>query len=71
MLRLPRKQQRISFSCVLDRAGVGRQHLGGVLEYGGMPSFKDALKADQVQSIQAYVLSQAAAASKPAPSKAP
>jgi glucose dehydrogenase/mono/diheme cytochrome c family protein len=45
--------------------------LGGDLEYGGMPSFKDALKPDQVKSIQAYVLSQAAAASKPAPSKAP
>lgn len=45
--------------------------LGGVLEYGGMPSFKDALKPDQVQSIRAYVLSQSAAASKPAPSKAP
>jgi quinohemoprotein ethanol dehydrogenase len=45
--------------------------LGGVLEYGGMPSFKDALKPDQVRSIQAFVLSQAAAASKPAPSKAP
>ena len=45
--------------------------LGGDLEYGGMPSFRDALKPDQVQSIQAYVLSQAAAASKPAPSKAP
>ena len=43
--------------------------LGGALEYGGMPSFKDALKPDQVQSIQAYVLSQAA--SKPSPSKAP
>ena len=38
--------------------------LGGDLEYGGMPSFRDALKPDQVQSIQAYVLSQAAAASQ-------
>jgi mono/diheme cytochrome c family protein len=44
---------------------------GGDLEYGGMPSFKDVLKPDQVQSIQAYVLSQAAAASHPAPSKGP
>jgi hypothetical protein len=34
-----------------------------------MPSFKDVLKPDQVQSIQAYVLSQAAAASKPHPAK--
>jgi len=45
--------------------------LGGDLEYGGMPSFKDALKPDQAKSIQAYVLSQAAAASKPRKSKAP
>ncbi len=45
--------------------------LGGDLEYGGMPSFNDALKPDEVKSIQAYVLSQAAAASKPVPSKAP
>ncbi len=45
--------------------------LGGDLEYGGMPSFKDALKPDQVKLIQAYVLSQAAAASKPAAGKAP
>jgi quinohemoprotein ethanol dehydrogenase len=45
--------------------------LGGVRESRGMPSFKDALKPDQVQLIQAYVLSQAAAASKPAPSKTP
>jgi quinohemoprotein ethanol dehydrogenase len=44
---------------------------GGDLEYGGMPSFKDVLKPNQVQSIQAYVLSQAAAASPPAPSKGP
>ena len=27
LLRLRRKQQRISFSCVADRAGVRRQHL--------------------------------------------
>jgi quinohemoprotein ethanol dehydrogenase len=44
---------------------------GGDLEYGGMPSFKDVLNLNQVQSIQAYVLSQAAAASPPAPSKGP
>jgi quinohemoprotein ethanol dehydrogenase len=45
--------------------------LGGDLEYGGMPSFKDALKPDQVKSIQAYVLSEATAASKLPASKAP
>src|SRR5579872_2432500 len=45
--------------------------LGGDLEYGGMPSFKDALKPEQVKSIEAYVLSQAAAASKHVAAKAP
>jgi mono/diheme cytochrome c family protein len=36
--------------------------LGGTRESRGMPSFKDALKPDQARAIQAYVLSQAAAA---------
>jgi quinohemoprotein ethanol dehydrogenase len=36
--------------------------LGGAREQFGMPSFKDLLKPDQVQAIQAYILSRAAAA---------
>ncbi len=44
--------------------------LGGVRESRGMPSFHDALKPDQVRAIQAYVLSQAAAAAKTASNKA-
>jgi quinohemoprotein ethanol dehydrogenase len=36
--------------------------LGGAREQFGMPSFKDALKRDQVRAIQAYILSRAAAA---------
>ena len=39
--------------------------LGGTLESRAMPSFKDALKRDQVRAIQAYVLSQAAASAHP------
>jgi quinohemoprotein ethanol dehydrogenase len=39
--------------------------LGGAREPFGMPSFKDALKRDQVQAIQAYILSRAAAAVTP------
>ena len=42
--------------------------LGGVRESRGMPSFKDALKRDQLRAIQAYILSRAAAAASP-PSK--
>jgi len=45
--------------------------LGGVRESRGMPSFKDVLKTDQVQAIQAYILLQAAAAAHPTPDKAP
>ncbi len=36
--------------------------LAGTRESRGMPSFKDALKPDQVRAIQAYVLAQSAAA---------
>jgi hypothetical protein len=35
--------------------------LGGAYQQMGMPSFKDALKPDQVRAIEAYVLSRAAA----------
>jgi quinohemoprotein ethanol dehydrogenase len=45
--------------------------LGGAREQRGMPSFKDLLKRDQVRAIEAYVLSQAAAAAKAASNKAP
>ena len=45
--------------------------LGGAREQGGMPSFKDALKRDQVRAIQAYILSCAAAASNLPSNKAP
>ena len=31
----------------------------------GMPSFKDALKPDQVRAIEAYILSRAAANNRP------
>jgi mono/diheme cytochrome c family protein len=37
----------------------------GARESRGMPSFKDALKRDQIRAIQAYVLSRAAASAKP------
>ena len=43
--------------------------LGGDLEYGGMPSFKDALKPDHVKSIQTYVLSRVAGRIQPAASR--
>jgi quinohemoprotein ethanol dehydrogenase len=36
--------------------------LGGAYQQMGMPSFKDALKPDQVRAIEAYVLSRAAGA---------
>jgi quinohemoprotein ethanol dehydrogenase len=39
--------------------------LGGARESRGMPSFKDALKRDQIRAIQAYVLSRAAASAAP------
>ena len=45
--------------------------LGGARESRGMPSFNDALKPDQVRAIQAYVLSQAAAAANRPSNKAP
>ncbi len=45
--------------------------LEGARESRGMPSFHDALKPDQVHAIQAYVLSQAAAAAKTSSNKAP
>jgi mono/diheme cytochrome c family protein len=35
--------------------------LGGAYQQMGMPSFKDALKPDQVRAIEAYILSRAAA----------
>ncbi len=44
--------------------------LGGIRESRGMPSFKDALKPDQVSAIQAYVLVRSAAAASPPPAKA-
>ena len=45
--------------------------LGGARQQGGMPSFKDALKPDEVRAIEAYILSRAAAAAKPPASKMP
>jgi len=45
--------------------------LEGAREARGMPSFHDALKPDQVHAIQAYVLSQAAAAGKTSSNNAP
>jgi mono/diheme cytochrome c family protein len=33
--------------------------LGGARRQLGMPSFKDALKPDQVRAIEAYILSRA------------
>jgi quinohemoprotein ethanol dehydrogenase len=45
--------------------------LGGARESRGMPSFHDALNPDQVRAIQAYVLSQAAAAANTPPKKVP
>jgi quinohemoprotein ethanol dehydrogenase len=40
--------------------------LGGARQQGGMPSFKDVLKPDEVRAIEAYILSRAAAAAQPA-----
>jgi len=45
--------------------------LGGAREQFGMPSFKDALKRDQVRAVRAYILSRAAAAANPPSNKAP
>ncbi len=45
--------------------------LGGAREERGMPSFKDALRPDQVRAIQAFVLSRAAAPANPPLNKAP
>ena len=45
--------------------------LGGARESRGMPSFKDAMKPDQVRSIEAYILSRAAASSNMSSSKTP
>ena len=44
--------------------------LGGALQQGGMPSFKDALKPEEARAIEAYILSRAAAA-QPSASKMP
>jgi quinohemoprotein ethanol dehydrogenase len=38
--------------------------LGGQLQPAGMPSFKDALKPDQVKTIQTYILDRAVAAGR-------
>jgi quinohemoprotein ethanol dehydrogenase len=40
--------------------------LDGARQQGGMPSFKDALKPEEVRAIEAYILSRAAAAGQPA-----
>jgi quinohemoprotein ethanol dehydrogenase len=40
--------------------------LGGARESRGMPSFRDVLKREQLPALQAYILSRAAAAAKPA-----
>jgi quinohemoprotein ethanol dehydrogenase len=40
--------------------------LGGARESRGMPAFKDVLKREQLPALQAYILSRAAAAAKPA-----
>jgi quinohemoprotein ethanol dehydrogenase len=45
--------------------------LGGIRESRGMPSFKDVLQPNQVRAIQAYVLSQSAAAAKTPSNTAP
>jgi quinohemoprotein ethanol dehydrogenase len=45
--------------------------LGGARESRGMPSFSDLLTRDQVRTIQAYVLSRAAAANERSSDKAP
>jgi mono/diheme cytochrome c family protein len=45
--------------------------LGGARESRGMPSYSDLLTRDQVRTIQAYVLSRAAASAKPPLNKAP
>jgi quinohemoprotein ethanol dehydrogenase len=45
--------------------------LGGARESRGMPSFKDVLHHDQMRALQAYILSQAAAAANPRTSKTP
>jgi len=50
----------------LRYAGAATHHqfesivLGGARQQLGMPSFKDALKPDQVRAIEAYILSRAA-----------
>lgn len=45
--------------------------LGGARESRGMPSFSDLLTRDQVRTIQAYVLSRAAASTERSSNKAP
>lgn len=45
--------------------------LGGAREARGMPSFSDLLTRDQLRTIQAYVLSRAAASSERSSNKAP
>jgi quinohemoprotein ethanol dehydrogenase len=40
--------------------------LGGIRESRGMPSFRDVLKRGQLPALQAYILSRAVAAAKPA-----
>jgi quinohemoprotein ethanol dehydrogenase len=38
--------------------------LGGARQQRGMPSFKDALKPDQVKDIEAYILARSADSAK-------
>jgi mono/diheme cytochrome c family protein len=38
--------------------------LGGARQQMGMPSFKDALKPDQVKDIEAYILARSAESAK-------
>jgi quinohemoprotein ethanol dehydrogenase len=45
--------------------------LGGARESRGMPSFRDLLTRDQARTIQAYVLSRAAASTERSSNKAP
>jgi quinohemoprotein ethanol dehydrogenase len=45
--------------------------LGGARESRGMPSYSDLLTREQVRTIQAYVLSRAAASANPPSNKAP
>ena len=40
--------------------------LGGIRESRGMPSFRGVLKRGQLPALQAYILSRAVAAAKPA-----